>query len=51
MTTSESTRLARQVVADLGRADAAPKRLGVVPMLMADEVDHWLGWSNRLSEP
>ena len=49
MSTSEATRLARQVVADLGSADDATKRLGVVMLLLADEVDRLVGVVDRLS--
>jgi hypothetical protein len=35
--------MVRQVLADLAFADDATKRVGAVLLLMADEVDHWLG--------
>jgi len=43
MSTSEATRLARIVVADLGHADDHAKRLGAVILLLADEVDRLPG--------
>jgi hypothetical protein len=49
MATSEATRLARQVVADLGGADERTKRLGAVLLLMADEVDRLAGEVDRMS--
>jgi len=48
MTTSEATRLARQVVADLG-SDDATKRLAAVMLLLADEVDRLAGVVDRFS--
>jgi hypothetical protein len=48
MSTSEATRLARQVVADLTGADDATKRLGAVILLLADEVDRLSGVVERL---
>lgn len=49
MSTSEATRLARQVVADLGPADDATKRLGAVLLLLADEVGRLGAVLDRLS--
>jgi len=49
MGTSEATVLARQVVADLGSADDATKRIGAVLLLMADEIDRLSGVVDRLS--
>jgi hypothetical protein len=49
MVTSQATRLARSVVADLGGADDATKRLAAVVLLMADEVDRLAGVVDRLA--
>lgn len=49
MSTSEATRLARQVIADLGMADDASKRLAAVMLLLADEVDRLASVVDRLA--
>jgi hypothetical protein len=49
MSTSEATRMARIVVADLGPADDATKRLGAVVLLLADELDRLSSVVERLA--
>jgi len=49
MSTSEATRLARQVVADLVGTDDGTKRLAAVLLLMADEIDRLAGVVARLT--
>jgi hypothetical protein len=48
MATSEATRLARIVVADLAGADDATKRLAAVVLFLAVEVDRLSGEVGRL---
>jgi hypothetical protein len=49
MGTSEATRLARQVVADLAGSDDATERMGAVLLLMANEIDRLAEEGGRLS--